>query len=458
MEPFDLGLGEPPAPPQMPAPSSADPSKASKLIQLALMGLAGGLGPGAGTGILQGLHQTTQQRRQDAMLQDRQNAQRYEQEQQTYERQARQYQQQQALKQKAVADAFESLQKDAVNLPSRKALEERANMYAQSLGYMGIRMSPQALVGQVRYLEPKERDVVANAVNANQKQYPEAWKNGAPLDSHIRYTDPTTGEEKDIQIRQAIAAGLIDLPVDETGAWKGTQAVKPQPAQPFTLGPNQIRYNPDGTVVARGPVKAEGGAAKAPDKPDQIFVLRDGVVTPIEKGTAQPGDRPYNAADAKMNATASDVKSKRTTLADNALDAITSLEKASGLTAIFGAPALTQPGSWGRLVGMDPISGSASADAKAQLDRLLGLITLPELQNMRGLGAMSDREFATISKAATTLSTKMSDRAAAAELARLKKAFESMRQTPGGTPVGDIGTTGGAVSVGGQTFSVQVVP
>jgi hypothetical protein len=226
--PFDLGLGAPPTPPQLPPPSSGDPSKSAKLIQLALMGLAGGLGPGAGTGILQGLHQTTQQRRQDALYRDRQNSARYEQDQQTYEMQARQFQQQQQLKQKAVADAFESLQKDAVNLPSRKALEERAGMYAQSLGYMGIRMSPQALIGQVRYLEPKERDVVASAVNANQKQFPKAWENGAPLEAHIRYTDPKTGEERDIQIGQAITSGLIDLPVDETGAWKGTKGVQPK--------------------------------------------------------------------------------------------------------------------------------------------------------------------------------------------------------------------------------------
>ena len=278
--PFDLGLGAPPTPPQLPAPSSANPSKSAKLMQLALMGLAGGLGPGAGTGILRGLHQTTQQRRQDALYQDRQNAQQYEQQQQTYEMQARQFQQQQALKQKAVADAFESLQKDAVNLPSRKALEERAGMYAQSLGYMGIRMSPQALIGQVRYLEPKERDVVAAAVNANQKQYPKAWENGAPLDSHIRYTDPTTGEPRDIQIRQAITAGLIDLPVDETGAWIGTKGVKPeretrslqvQAADALAAGDTET-YNR--LLKVDKDFQVSGRVASAP---------RDGAVTPSQQ-------------------------------------------------------------------------------------------------------------------------------------------------------------------------------
>lgn len=230
MDGVDLGLGPAPMAPDLPEPSQVNPSKTSQLIKLALMGLAGGLGPGAGTGIMQGLYRSEQERQQQAQLTDRQNMQRFQYQQQQYQQQARDYEQQQALKQKAVADAFAQLGKDAPNFTTRAEFEQRATLYSQQLQMMGIRVPPQALMQQVPYLEPSERDVIAEAINKNQKQFPDAWDGGAPLAAHIQYRDPKTGETRDIQIGKALEAGLVSLPVDTaTGKWIGSEAKKPVP-------------------------------------------------------------------------------------------------------------------------------------------------------------------------------------------------------------------------------------
>lgn len=229
MDGVDLGLGPAPMAPDLPEPSQVNPSKTSQLIKLALMGLAGGLGPGAGTGIMQGLYRSEQERQQQAQLTDRQNMQRFQYQQQQYQQQARDYEQQQALKQKAVADAFAQLGKDAPNFTTRAEFEQRATLYSQQLQMMGIRVPPQALMQQVPYLEPSERDVIAEAINKNQKQFPDAWDGGAPLAAHIQYRDPKTGETRDIQIGKALEAGLVSLPVDPaTGKWIGSEAKKPE--------------------------------------------------------------------------------------------------------------------------------------------------------------------------------------------------------------------------------------
>lgn len=156
---------------------------------------------------------------------------RFQYEQQQYQQQARDYERQQELRQKAVADAFAQLGKDAPNFTTRAEFEQRATLYSQQLQMMGIRVPPQALMQQVPYLEPSERDVIAEAINKNQKQFPDAWDGGAPLAAHIQYRDPKSGETRDIQIGKALEAGLVSLPVDPaTGKWIGSEAKKPQDA------------------------------------------------------------------------------------------------------------------------------------------------------------------------------------------------------------------------------------
>lgn len=455
-------LGLPPAPAAPALPTPAQPKSMNPVAKSVLVALAAMAGPGRGTGILQGLSLADQQAQARAQQQNALAVQDYTRQHQAFQDEQRTYQQQQTQRAAMLKNVLDSFQMELGNTTSDAEAENLYQSAGQLLSAQGFRGFDADSLKR-KYHTPSAQERAAKAVNKfiGDKAAQQALENDPESLNNVMI-DLGNG----VMVPFASAreqAGLAPLKGKPKTAApeRDSRSLEVQAADALAAG-DTAKYNAllraAGAVAGARKVETPKAAA-TPDRPKQIFVLRNGAVTPIEEGTALPGDRPYNATDAKMTATADDVRTKRSTLATNALDAIGELESASGMRGIFGAPQLTSPGSWMRIVGMDPIAGSSAADAKVKLDRLLSLITLPELQNMRGLGAMSDREFATISKAATTLSTKMSDRAAAAELTRLKAAFKAMKEGQAGTPVGDIGAAGnGTVTVGGQTFGVQVVP
>lgn len=104
-------------------------------------------------------------------------------------------------------------------------------------------------------------------------------------------------------------------------------------------------------------------------------------------------------------------------LAQDALDAITALETTAGMKGAIGTNLMLGFGK--------NIPGSASAGYLAQLDRVKALLTLPNLQYMKGLGAMSDREFNTISSSVAALNPNMSEAQYSTELARIKTVMQA---------------------------------
>lgn len=104
-------------------------------------------------------------------------------------------------------------------------------------------------------------------------------------------------------------------------------------------------------------------------------------------------------------------------LAQDALDAILTLEDTGGKGGAIGTNLLLGFGK--------DIPGSASAGYLAQLDRVKALLTLPNLQYMKGLGAMSDREFNTISSSVAALNPNMSESQYDTELARIKTVMQA---------------------------------
>jgi hypothetical protein len=127
---------------------------------------------------------------------------------------------------------------------------------------------------------------------------------------------------------------------------------KPKGA-PFNLSPGQTRFDADGNPIASMPDRPKPAGDGTPE---QIFVVRNGVVIPITKGTAQPGDVPYSprtqndsrpvtsgdAADiAEFNTALDDVATVRETLKGN---------RATGTSAAVGAAvpnAITELTGWG---------------------------------------------------------------------------------------------------------------
>ena len=154
----------------MPTPTSTDPSKSARMIQLALMGLAGGLGPGAGTGILQGLSGATQQRQQQAREQDRYNQQQYQAQRQDYELQARQFAAEQQRREQILQQNLTNLRTIAPKLQDKAEYDRYIDAYTSGLQGLGFRMNPNFLRSAVPYVAPTAKDTAAKALEA-------FWKN-----------------------------------------------------------------------------------------------------------------------------------------------------------------------------------------------------------------------------------------------------------------------------------------
>jgi hypothetical protein len=83
-----------------------------------------------------------------------------------------------------------------------------------------------------------------------------------------------------------------------------------------------------------------------------------------------------------------------------------------------------------------PMAGSSAANFASEFDTLKSQLTLPELEKMRGQGALSDRDVAMLSSGATSLSRAQDETAFLAELNRLydglSATLNAMPQAGGG--------------------------
>lgn len=119
--------------------------------------------------------------------------------------------------------------------------------------------------------------------------------------------------------------------------------------------------------------------------------------------------------------------SARTSI-DTALESIRRLRGDDPTTGARGAGAPGFSGAFGArnmssLYGIldKPIAGTEAADATALLNTLRSQITRPQLEAMRGMGALSDRDVAMLTTSASTLDSSLREETALAELDRLEK-------------------------------------
>lgn len=108
------------------------------------------------------------------------------------------------------------------------------------------------------------------------------------------------------------------------------------------------------------------------------------------------------------------VNSKAVENALQANDAVTALLNSPGKSKAVGVKGLS-----------NYLPGTAAQSFKADLERTKALLTLPALQQMKGLGAMSDREFATLTASAAALNPSMSETDFDKELRRIQSALQS---------------------------------
>lgn len=121
----------------------------------------------------------------------------------------------------------------------------------------------------------------------------------------------------------------------------------------------------------------------------------------------------------------------------DALSAVAALASHPGLKGAVGAKG---PSS---LFGImdNPIAGTNASGFITQLNRVKSLLTLPALSQLRGLGAMSDREFGTLSSSVAALDRSMSENDFKAELARIQTVLQNSvaKLSGGGQPSGQSG-------------------
>jgi hypothetical protein len=213
------------------------------------------------------------------------------------------------------------------------------------------------------------------------------------------YKNPITGKVKYEQ---------LDLPFDLPLEYNSFQK----------MGNNLVAVpdNWDGDISKLKTVHSDAPSAAKRDT--QVVETADGRKILIDSQTGEEiknigGDAPQNG--------------RATQLAQDALDAISTLETSSGQGGAIGAKGLSS------LFGYKdkPASGTAAAGYLTQLDRVKALLTLPNLQYMKGLGAMSDREFNTISASVAALSPDMKESAFNTELGRIKAALQTTINSAG---------------------------
>lgn len=271
-----------------------------------------------------------------------------------------------------------------------------------------------------RKTEATAEDLRAKAgLRENQRQFGETLGlNVKKLGEDTRQFDVSAGEN-----RRQFDTGL---------EFKKGEAVREQgnTERGFGLKERQLteeeRANRAGEGIARS--RVGGAGAKTTEQLDAISemvlqnpdLLKD--FTPTDRSRIL-GHIATNKDGALPNKRAESMRS----MLDTSLTTIEKLKKMPGMAGAVGAKG---PMS---LFGLleKPAAGSEAADYASHVDTLKSQLTLPRMEMMRGLGAMSDREFKTLSDSATALNRDMSETEFARELANIETALAGVRERLG---------------------------
>lgn len=145
----------------------------------------------------------------------------------------------------------------------------------------------------------------------------------------------------------------------------------------------------------------------------QIVARARGIMFDIETTPAMP------EADGKAYAALESTMEQIDTALNAAEIVQRKIEDGEGFNAAVGFGLKKSVLSWLPGVGEEAIEGTQRADFEREVERLKGALTLPALQQMRGLGAMTEKEFATLSASVSALNTNMSEKAFKEEMQRI---------------------------------------
>jgi len=230
MGPETLGLGPAPAPPVLPMPGQ--PQKRNPM-DLAALALAAMLGPGKGTGILQGVQQAKQQQQQERVYQERQQADLYRRQQELYQWQQQQYVQDATRRQQTLESNVKALQSNLPTLKTKAAYDQTIDTFAAGLQQMGLRVDGNYLRSRVPYVAPDGTKTAVDAI--------ERWKKN-PQNEKLLKENPEQ-------------ASIAKIPVDRDGDGVPEMLTLDEAmtlaGMPFTREENgKIAWAPAGTTQA----------------------------------------------------------------------------------------------------------------------------------------------------------------------------------------------------------------
>ena len=201
----------------------------------------------------------------------------------------------------------------------------------------------------------------------------------------------------------------------QTGPQAG-QIIEPAAAQapaPRNIDPN----SPEG-IQARLDFERRKKGLDGGDQPGQLSglaqaALRDPTIlrglTPTARGAI------YN----ELGKSGQVPPSQFLTVVRRTLDSIQRIKEMPGKSGAIGAKGPMSAFGFKER----PFAGSEAGAYRLALDQLKSNLTIPELEMMKGLGHMSDVEFNTIAKAATTLDADQQEKAYDDELNRVEQAM-----------------------------------
>lgn len=152
-------------------------------------------------------------------------------------------------------------------------------------------------------------------------------------------------------------------------------------------------------------IRQASRAPQAPRERKQQWVFRGDSTTPvpIEEGTAQPGDRPYDPVAARSSQ-------------PNNPEAVDTAREAKRLASeLLGHKGFG--GAFGLADSYMPTLRQSTADAETLRDALTSLLTLENMNKMKGV--LSDSDMKLLKQASSTINGRMSEPAAKAELQRI---------------------------------------
>lgn len=304
-------MATPPPPLQRPTPPQAPaaPGNSQKILSMALLGLAAGLGPrsSVGAGIAHGVRQAHAEGDAQRQVQFHNDQIQYQQQEQDYLREqaiqahaAQVEAQQQAQRQAALQKALESIRNEVKTLPNKADYDKRVEGYAAILQKSGYRMDANWLRQAIPYIAPSGKQKAESALTAffknpltqqQLKDDPNAVANGSMT---IDLNDDGVAEV--VPIRKVMEAAGMSVLADNDGKpvslTPGPQGGMPQIKLQalITQFKAENRRDPDpkemNTLIDSAAQVSK--APKEPKDPEMVAIAKELAQQRLEAGRNKP--------------------------------------------------------------------------------------------------------------------------------------------------------------------------